>query len=109
MTDVFPTAHHAIRCADMSPGDNLVVVVGDGAVSLLAANAARLFDPKSIVLLGLHHDRRAIGRELGATHTIDTRAGSPEDTLKDLSDGLGADRIVIAIPSPETMAFGVDQ
>ena len=108
MTDVFPTAYHAVRCADVSPGDN-VVVVGDGAVGLLAAHAARLFDPKSIVLLGHHHDRLAIGRELGATHTIDTRAGSPEDMLKDLTDGLGADRIVLAISSPETMAFAVDQ
>ena len=108
MTDVFPTAYHAVCCAGVAPGDN-VVVVGDGAVGLLAAHAAGLFDPASIVLLGHHHDRLQVGAQLGATHTIDTGAADPAETIADLTDGLGADRIILAISSPETMRFAMEQ
>lgn len=108
MTDVFTTAFHAVRCARVSEGQN-VVVVGDGAVGLLAAHAARLYDPASVVLIGHHHDRLAIGAALGATHTIDSRAEDPGRTIADLTDGLGADAVVLAISSPETMRFAMEQ
>ncbi len=108
MTDVLPTAYHAVRCADVRPGDN-VVVVGDGAVGLLAAHACTLFDPNSVILCGHHPDRLKIGAHLGATHTVDTRADGAEHTIATLSDGFGADRIILAIASPETMSFAMEQ
>lgn len=108
MTDVFPTAYHAVRRANVSAGEN-VVIVGDGAVGLLAAHAAQLFDPASITLLGHHHDRLAIGAKLGATHMLDTSAEDPGDHIADLTDGLGADKIILAIASPDAMRFAMEQ
>ena len=107
MTDVFPTAYHAVCCANVQPGDN-VVIVGDGAVGLLAAHASQLFDPKSVILCGHHPDRLEIGAHLGANITIDTKAGGAEDTIAEVTDGFGADRIILAISSPETMRFAME-
>jgi threonine dehydrogenase-like Zn-dependent dehydrogenase len=107
MTDVFPTAYHAVRCAGVQEGDH-VVVVGDGAVGLLAAHSARLFDPASVTLLGHHQDRLEVGARLGATHTVDTTAGDAAEVIAELTDGLGPDRVVLAISSPETMRFAME-
>lgn len=107
MTDVLPTAYHAVRCADVREGEH-VVVVGDGAVGLLAAHAAQLFNPASVVLLGHHHDRMKIGADLGATHTVDTGADDPAELIGNLTEGVGPERVILAISSPETMAFAMD-
>ena len=107
MTDVFPTADHAVKCAGVSDGDN-VVVVGDGAVGLCAAHASTLFDPASVVLLGHHPDRLSIAADLGATHTLDTRVDDPAELIGNLTDGFGPDHVILAISSPETMAFAMD-
>ena len=60
-------------------------------------------------LLGHHHDRLQVGARLGATHTVDTAAGDPAEVIADLTDGLGPDRVVLAISSPETMRFAMEQ
>ena len=45
MTDVFTTAYHAVVGADIAEGDT-VLVVGDGAVGLLACHAASCSIPQ---------------------------------------------------------------
>jgi threonine dehydrogenase-like Zn-dependent dehydrogenase len=103
MVDVFTTAYHAVTGADISEGDT-VLVVGDGAVGLLACHAARLFNPAAIVLAGHHNDRLEVGRRLGATHTVNTSAnGGLEEVLGGLTDGHGPHVVVDAISSNQSM------
>ena len=103
MVDVFTTAYHAVVGADISEGDT-VLVVGDGAVGLLACHAARLFNPAAIVLAGHHNDRLEVGRRLGATHTVNTSAnGGLEEVLGGLTDGHGPHVVVDAISSNQSM------
>jgi threonine dehydrogenase-like Zn-dependent dehydrogenase len=79
LSDVFSTGYHAVVGADLR-AENTVLVIGDGAVGLLAAHAARLFEPAAIVLAGHHDDRLAIGEVLGATHS----AGGPQRRSDDI-------------------------
>ena len=103
MTDVFTTAYHAVTGADISEGDT-VLVIGDGAVGLLACHAARLFDPAAIVLAGHHDDRLEVGRRLGATHTVNTsQNGGLEEVIGGLTDGHGPEAVVNAISSTASM------
>jgi threonine dehydrogenase-like Zn-dependent dehydrogenase len=103
MVDVFTTAYHAVIGGDISEGDT-VLVVGDGAVGLLACHAARLFNPAAIVLAGHHDDRLEVGRRLGATHTVNTSAnGGLEEVLGALTDGHGPHVVVDAISSNQSM------
>jgi threonine dehydrogenase-like Zn-dependent dehydrogenase len=103
MVDVFTTAYHAVIGGDISEGDT-VLVVGDGAVGLLACHAARLFNPAAIVLAGHHNDRLEVGRRLGATHTVNTSAnGGLEEVLGGLTDGHGPHVVVDAISSNQSM------
>ena len=109
MTDVFTTAYHAVVGADIAEGDT-VLVVGDGAVGLLACHAARLFNPAAIVLAGHHDDRLEVGRRLGATHAVNTSAGDDlSDVLGDLTDGFGPQAVIDAVSSPESMRSSVER
>ncbi|GAA3097780.1 alcohol dehydrogenase catalytic domain-containing protein [Streptosporangium carneum] len=51
LSDVYGTGHHAARRAEVGPGDT-VVVIGDGAVGLLAVLAARRLGAERIIPAG---------------------------------------------------------
>ncbi len=70
-----------------------VVVIGDGAIGLLAVQIAGLFSPAALILVGSHDERLGIGRRLGATHTINSKRNDVEQFLHDLTQGRGADLV----------------
>lgn len=83
----------ALRKAAIHPGA-AVAVVGDGAVGLIALQVARAAGAGTVVLLGHHERRLALGLELGATAALDTRDAGWHARLLGLTDGLGADAAI---------------
>lgn len=63
--DVFSTGYHGVVNARVQPGDT-VVVLGDGAVGVCAAQAATLFGAGTILIVG-HHDSRLASARPGRT------------------------------------------
>lgn len=108
LVDVYTTAHHAVTGAELREGQT-VLVIGDGAVGLLACHAARLANPAEIVLLGHHDDRLALGRRLGATRTINT-AGRDDaaDAVREAAGDLGPDAVIDAVSSASSMRFATE-
>jgi threonine dehydrogenase-like Zn-dependent dehydrogenase len=100
LSDVFGTGHHAAVSARVGPGKD-VVVVGDGAVGLLAVLASKRLGAERIVLMGHHEDRTDLGREFGATDVVEERGEEGEQKVRDL---LGTDGVHSAIE-----AVGYDQ
>jgi threonine dehydrogenase-like Zn-dependent dehydrogenase len=100
LSDVFGTGHHAAVSARVGPGKD-VVVVGDGAVGLLAVLASKRLGAERIVLMGHHKDRTDLGREFGATDVVEERGEEGEQKVRDL---LGTDGVHSAIE-----AVGYDQ
>src|SRR4051794_35797116 len=72
LSDVFGTGYHAAVRGGVTRGST-VVVVGDGAVGLLAVLSARLLGAERIVLMGRHPARTDLGREFGATDVVAQR------------------------------------
>ena len=70
-----------------------VVVLGDGTIGLLAVQLARLFSPALLVLIGSRDERLALGRQLGAMHTLNARENDPEALIRTLTAGQGADLV----------------
>ncbi len=81
---------HAFLHARLLPGDS-VAIVGDDTISLLAVQIAHLFSPTSIVMIGFREERLALGRTLGATHTINASRDDSQVLVRSLSRGRGAD------------------
>jgi threonine dehydrogenase-like Zn-dependent dehydrogenase len=70
-----------------------VVVIGDGTIGLLAVQLLRLFNPAILILAGSHDERLALGRQLGATHTINSRREDVGQGVHDLTAGCGVDLV----------------
>lgn len=74
---------HTVR---PKPGDSLVVY-GVGAVGLSAVMAAALSPATTIVAVDVVPGRLDLARELGATHTVDSRSEDPVARVLDICGG----------------------
>ena len=88
--------------AEAGPGKT-VVVVGDGAVGLLAALAAQQLGAERIVVMSRHQTRQKLALEFGATDIVEERGDEGAARIKDLTDGLGAHSVIEAVGTRESM------
>ena len=71
-----------------------VVISGPGAIGLLAVSVARSLGADPVILTGTREDRLAIGRQLGATHTVNVRERDTVSAVKEIVGEKGADYVV---------------
>ncbi|MGW8369262.1 MAG: alcohol dehydrogenase catalytic domain-containing protein, partial [Gammaproteobacteria bacterium] len=71
-SDVLGTGWFAADAGNVKPGAT-VVVVGDGAVGLLATLSARQMGAERIIAMSRHADRQKLAREFGATDIVPER------------------------------------
>jgi threonine dehydrogenase-like Zn-dependent dehydrogenase len=102
LSDVASTGHHAAVSASVGPGD-VVVVVGDGAVGLLAVLAASRLGASRVIAMSRHATRQAVAREFGATDIIEERGDDAIAALRTLLDGGLADAALECVGTAEAM------
>jgi threonine dehydrogenase-like Zn-dependent dehydrogenase len=101
-SDVLGTGWFAADAANVKPGST-VVVVGDGAVGLLAVLSARQRGAERIIAMSRHEARQKLAREFGATHIVTERGGEGVARIKDLTNGIGADSVLECVGTQEAM------
>jgi S-(hydroxymethyl)mycothiol dehydrogenase len=79
-----------------------VAVIGCGGVGNAAVLGARLAGAARIIAVDVDERKLATARQLGATHTVDARAGDPVAAVRELTGGFGADVVIEAVGRPET-------
>ncbi|MBF8193060.1 alcohol dehydrogenase catalytic domain-containing protein [Nonomuraea sp. K274] len=108
VSDIFPTGWFGARLAEVGNGD-VVVVLGAGPVGQLAALAARMQGAGRVLIVDGNADRLETAR-LQNAETIDYTAEDPVAAVKDLTGGIGADRVIEAVGiealSPESASPG---
>src|SRR5919106_725436 len=92
-SDVLGTGWFAAVAAEAGPGKT-VVVVGDGAVGLLAVLAARQLGAERIIAMSRHAPRQQLARAYGATDIVEERGEDGVSRIKELTDGLGAHSVI---------------
>jgi threonine dehydrogenase-like Zn-dependent dehydrogenase len=102
LSDVMGTGHHAAVSAGVQKGDT-VVVVGDGAVGLCGVLAASRLGASRIVAMSRHASRQAIARQFGATDIVEERGEDGIQVIRDMFDGIGADRVLECVGTAESM------
>ena len=102
LSDVMGTGHHAAVSAGVGPGDS-VAVVGDGAVGLCAIIAAKRLGATTIIAMSRHPQRQALAREFGATHIVEERGDEGVARVRELTGGIGADRVLECVGTKESM------
>ncbi len=96
LSDVYGTGWHAAIRAGVTAGDT-VVVIGDGAVGLLAVLSAKQLGAERIILMGRHRVRTDLGREFGATDVVAERGEEGIAEVLELTGGHGAQRVLEAV------------
>ncbi len=77
LSDVMGTGWFAAEAAEVKPGKT-VVVVGDGAVGLLAVLSAKQMGAERIIAMSRHEQRQKLAREFGAADIV----GNPQKLYK---------------------------
>jgi len=106
LSDVMGTGWFAADAADVKPGKT-VVVVGDGAVGLLAVLSARQFGAERIIAMSRHDARQKLARAFGATDVIAERGADGIARIKDLTKGVGADSVLECVGTQESMTQAI--
>jgi len=105
-SDVLGTGWFAADAANVKPGAT-VVVVGDGAVGLLAVLSAKLFGAERIIAMSRHEKRQSLAREFGATDIITERGDEGVARVTDLTHDLGADSVLECVGTQESISQAI--
>ncbi|TMR98956.1 zinc-dependent alcohol dehydrogenase [Nonomuraea basaltis] len=93
--DIFPTGWFGAKLAEVGNGD-VVAVLGAGPVGQLAALSARMQGAGRVLIVDGNADRLETAR-LQNAETIDFNVEDPVQTVKELTGGIGADRVIDAV------------
>ena len=84
-------ALYALQRAGIQPGDG-VVIVGPGAIGLVAVQLARALGAGKVLLVGSRAERLSLGEKFGADAVIDvSQLEQPAQQVKEYFGGKGAD------------------
>lgn len=88
---------------------DFVVIVGPGPMGLLGVQFAKLRGARSVALIGLKKDenRLQIGKQVGADYTLYSEE-HPEEAVRDLNNGKGADFILECSASEKGFQHAID-
>lgn len=101
-SDVLGTGWFAADAAAAGPGKT-VVVIGDGAVGLLAVLSAKQMGAERIIAVSRHEARQTLAIGFGATDIVTERGDEGVARIKDMTDGLGAQSVIEAVGTQESM------
>ena len=102
LSDVMCTGHHAAVSAGVDRGDT-VAVVGDGAVGLSAVLAASRLGAERIIALSRNPARQELARTFGTTDIVTARGDEANETVLDMTGGIGVDAAFECVGTGESM------
>ncbi|HVJ44542.1 MAG TPA: zinc-dependent alcohol dehydrogenase family protein [Dongiaceae bacterium] len=105
-SDVLGTGWYAADAARVKAGST-VVVVGDGAVGLMAVLAAKQMGAGRIIAMSRHKTRQELALEYGATDIVSERGDAGVDRVKSLTNGIGADSVLECVGTKESMSQAI--
>lgn len=102
LSDIVPTGlEMGVMNGNVKFGD-VVAIIGAGPVGLAALLAVQFYSPSQIIVVDVDENRLALAHDLGATVTINNRAGGAQEEIMALTGGLGVDSVIEAVGNPQT-------
>jgi threonine dehydrogenase-like Zn-dependent dehydrogenase len=102
VSDVLGTGWYAADAARVKPGST-AVVIGDGAVGLMAVIAAKHYGAERIIAMSRHPSRQALAIEFGATDIVAERGEEGIQRVMELTHGIGADSVLECVGMAQSM------
>jgi 2-desacetyl-2-hydroxyethyl bacteriochlorophyllide A dehydrogenase len=101
------TVVKAIRKAQFEPGA-ICVILGDGPIGLLAAQAADACGAGKVIVTGTVDRKLDLARQLGADVTVNVRTQNLKAAIDDATGGIGADFVMEASGNVAAVQQAVD-
>jgi len=98
-------ALHVANRAQIQPGDN-VGIMGGGAIGLLGGEAAKIRGAGRVIVVEPLAARRQKALDMGF-EVIDSTAGDAGATLREMTGGLGVDKVIEAAGVPITLTWAL--
>ena len=80
--------------------EDIVAVIGDGAIGLYMVQTAKAYGAQQILLIGSRPERLEVGRVLGATETLQYRDAGIVDRVKEITGDHGVDVVLEGVGKP---------
>jgi NAD+-dependent secondary alcohol dehydrogenase Adh1 len=108
LADAGLTAIHAVKKAIpvLGPGTR-AVVIGAGGLGHIGVQCLKAMTPAEIIVIDPSEPALALAREMGADQTVKVD-GSHVETVKELTDGLGAEAIVDFVGEKGAIEDGIE-
>jgi L-iditol 2-dehydrogenase len=98
-------ALHVANRGNIAPGD-IVAITGAGAIGLLGGDAARIRGAARVILIERNPTRLAKAVGMGF-ETVDSSAGDPAATVREMTGGFGADVVLECAGVPVTVQWAL--
>jgi L-iditol 2-dehydrogenase len=98
----------AVKAAEDSSihAGDVVLIVGDGPMGLICAAVARAYGARPVIVAGMMPHRLALARAFGEA-TIDVGQTDLRTAVKDMTDGRGADVVLMAVSDGPALEAGL--
>ncbi len=101
VSDIFPTGYFGAKLAEIKKGD-VVAVFGLGPVGQFAVASCQMLGAGRVIGVDTIPSRLDMARDQGA-EVIDFNQDHPVHAIRDLTGGIGADRVIDAVGVDATM------
>lgn len=98
---------HAVNRAQVTDIDT-VLVIGCGMIGMGAIVRASLRGA-TVIATDLDDEKLALARQVGATHTINSKTENVHERIMEITQGLGADVVIEAVGNPVTYVMAVNE
>jgi NAD+-dependent secondary alcohol dehydrogenase Adh1 len=108
LADAGLTAIHAVKKAiPVLTSGTRAVVIGAGGLGHIGVQCLKAMTPAEIIVIDPSEPALALARELGADHTV-TVDGTHVETVKELTDGVGAEAIIDFVGEKGAIEDGIE-
>jgi L-iditol 2-dehydrogenase len=101
MTEPAAVALHALRRGGCSVGET-TAIFGAGPIGLMVAQWAQAMGAAQVILFDIVPEKLELAKQLGFSHTYDSRETEPVQTVEGLTAGNGAHLCIEAAGVPQT-------
>ena len=102
LIEPFAVGIHGVRKAGVKMGDS-VLVVGSGAIGLMATLAAKEAGATTIITTDILDYNLERAKQVGATHVFNSREGDMVEFVRSVTDGVGVDHGILCVAAPKLL------
>lgn len=107
LVEAVSVAVHAVNVTPVKLGDT-AIVVGAGMIGLLVIQAVKAAGASRVIAIDVNEKRLGVAKQLGATDTFNSKEVDVAKSVRDLTEGRGADIALEVVGATETIQTAIE-